>query len=81
MRFGPESVGKHSTTLRSVSQHHYSGDSCETSHDDVEAFTSKANIRASLDGLRSDIQASLENEVEYVLGEAGSYTCHVGFTL
>lgn len=62
--------------VSTVSQHHYSGDSCETSHDDVEAFTSKANIRASLDGLRSDIQASLENEVEYVLGEAGSYTCH-----
>lgn len=61
----------------SFSQHHYSGTVCRGDEEDLRDLVSKPNIRRGLDALRDDIAAVKSKGLEYVLGEANSFTCHV----
>lgn len=62
--------------VKTFSQHHYSGTVCRGDEEDLRDLVSKPNIRRGLDALRDDIAAVKSKGLEYVLGEANSFTCH-----
>ena len=61
------------------SQHHYSGTACKGTTQDLQNLLSKSNIRAGLNVFKQDVTAVKAKGLNYVLGEANSFSCHVRF--
>ncbi|KAI0337156.1 glycoside hydrolase family 79 protein [Trametopsis cervina] len=59
-----------------ISQHRYSAAFCSGGDFALSSFMRKANVRGNLTVFRDDIEASLENGYQYILGETGSIACH-----
>ncbi|KAJ7178604.1 glycoside hydrolase family 79 protein [Mycena crocata] len=62
--------------INTVSQHHYSGSFCAGNGGLLQDLMTKSTIRSNLSSFSSDIQATQDQNLDYVLGETNSYACH-----
>ncbi|KAJ7637653.1 glycoside hydrolase family 79 protein [Mycena polygramma] len=62
--------------INTISQHHYSGSFCAGSGGLLQDLMTKATIRSNLTEFTPDIQATHDKDLDYVLGETNSYSCH-----
>ncbi|KAJ7363940.1 glycoside hydrolase family 79 protein [Mycena albidolilacea] len=62
--------------INTISQHHYSGSFCFGSGGLLQDLMTKATIRSNLSSFIPDIQATQSHNLDYVLGETNSYSCH-----
>ncbi|KAF5314543.1 hypothetical protein D9611_007010 [Ephemerocybe angulata] len=69
----PEAIAPN---VKAFSQHHYSGSICKGSTKDLKSLVTKSSIRQGLDALKEDIAAAKSKGLEYILGEANSFSCY-----
>ncbi|KAJ7475686.1 glycoside hydrolase family 79 protein [Mycena latifolia] len=64
--------------INTISQHHYSGSFCSGNGGLLQNLMTKSTIRSNLSSFIPDIQApqDQDGDLDYVLGETNSYSCH-----
>ncbi|TBU48752.1 hypothetical protein BD309DRAFT_948782 [Dichomitus squalens] len=62
--------------ISTISQHHYSGQSCKGGNVPLNSFMNKTAIRGNLSVFEPDIKATRAQGLDYVLGETNSIACH-----
>ncbi|KAJ7475688.1 glycoside hydrolase family 79 protein [Mycena latifolia] len=64
--------------INTISQHHYSGSFCSGNGGLLQDLMTKSTIRSNLSSFTPDIQATQDQDgdLDYVLGETNSYSCH-----
>ncbi|KAF9565353.1 glycoside hydrolase family 79 protein [Agrocybe pediades] len=62
--------------ISTISEHRYSGSFCSGSGGLLQDLMTKSTIRSNLTQFTPDITATLNNGLDYVLGETNSYSCH-----
>ncbi|ESK88247.1 glycoside hydrolase family 79 protein [Moniliophthora roreri MCA 2997] len=62
--------------ISTISQHHYSGSFCSGNGGLLQDLMTKSTIRSNLSMFIPDIAASRARNLDYVLGETNSYSCH-----
>ncbi|KAG1882087.1 glycoside hydrolase family 79 protein [Suillus subluteus] len=62
--------------IDTISQHHYSGSFCTGSGAVLQDLMTKSNIRGNISMFSPDIEATLANGLNYILGETNSMSCH-----
>ncbi|KAJ2919071.1 hypothetical protein MD484_g1349, partial [Candolleomyces efflorescens] len=68
--------GNIAANIKTFSQHHYSGTACNGTSRDLQTLMTKSRIREGLKAFEADIQAAKSKGIDYVLGEANSFSCH-----
>ncbi|KAJ7717723.1 glycoside hydrolase family 79 protein [Mycena maculata] len=62
--------------ITTISQHHYSGSFCTGNGGLLQDLMTKSTIRSNLTEFSPDIQATQDQNLDYLLGETNSYSCH-----
>ncbi|KAF5375578.1 hypothetical protein D9757_008533 [Collybiopsis confluens] len=62
--------------VTSFSEHHYQGAFCSGSSGLLSDLMNKATIRGNLFQYKPDIEATVNQSLDYILGETNSYSCH-----
>ncbi|KAJ2926979.1 hypothetical protein H1R20_g10116, partial [Candolleomyces eurysporus] len=68
--------GNIAANIKTFSQHHYSGTACKGNAKDLQTLMTKSQIREGLKAFEADIEAAKSKGIDYVLGEANSFSCH-----
>ncbi|KAF8150688.1 glycoside hydrolase family 79 protein [Crassisporium funariophilum] len=62
--------------ISTISLHHYSGSFCAGSGGLLQDLMTKSTIRGNLTGFAPDVSATHAKNLDFVLGETNSYSCH-----
>ncbi|KAJ7494595.1 glycoside hydrolase family 79 protein [Mycena galericulata] len=62
--------------ITTISQHHYSGSFCSGNGGLLQDLMTKSTIRSNLSSFTPDIEATQAKNLDYLLGETNSYSCH-----